>query len=473
MGNTHHEKGDRSLVAAERLTGTVVHVPLWKAVVLGFVYSSPGFQLALVPAYVVSLTGRSATLAMIFALLVMYPIAVAIVAFARRFVATGSLLSYAHQAFGNGGRALAGASLLAGYFVMTAAATVATQVFAASGLSALGLPQTDSWVGQILSTVLILGCACALACRGIDASARVSAVLGFICVPPILFVILAALRRHGLDLSGQFDRNGFSVQGLLTGMGAALASFVGFESVSSLAAETPNPRRNVPRLLYWVLTGQGAIGIVSCFLQAPPLIEQHSKLEAGFSPLSILADIGRVPYMQLPLDLLMVASGFVTVVAIVNFAGRVVATAAQDGLMPRWLALFNTNRQSPQRAVILLCGVATILLLVPSLLAGLSPLTIGSYYASAVVYFWLLPYFLVCLGAVRVELLERSRRPLVVLASMLGALSVFLLTFRELFEPEKGFLKWLPMIALSLIAMLGFTFYFRTRSAIVSHDRRE
>ena len=206
---------------------------------------------------------------------------------------------------------------------------------------------------------------------------RATTLLGYICVLPILYVTASGRSARGLNIGVQFHASRSPLQPY-NGAVVSMIFFLGFEGLSTLAAETVNPRRNVPRLLLLLVSVTCVLGFVATVLQVPILEPETTDLTAGLSPLALLADRGHVGYMKVPIDATLVLCGIAALVAVLNYGARIVATAAQDGLLPRWLGLIDLRTRSPQRAAITLAAIGVIALLGPSLYSALTPVVIGS-----------------------------------------------------------------------------------------------
>ncbi len=102
------------------------------------------------PSAALSAGGRSpflrfrAWLSTLLSVVVMALLAVVIAAFARRWVRTGSLVSYAHEAFGLPARSLVAACLMLGYIALAAAMVAEVVVFISSAFIDLGFPGAAS-----------------------------------------------------------------------------------------------------------------------------------------------------------------------------------------------------------------------------------------------------------------------------------------------------------------------------------------
>ena len=108
---------------------------------------------------------------------------------------------------------------------------------------------------------------------GIESITRVNLLL--VVVQLVFIVVFVALSIHNLgdqtepvSLLAPFHHEGFSVPLIMTGAAVLCLSFLGFDAVSTMAEETPNPRRLIPLAIMVVsLLGGLLFVLVSYFAQ--------------------------------------------------------------------------------------------------------------------------------------------------------------------------------------------------------------
>lgn len=351
-------------------------------------------------AYMQSTAGNGSWLSLLAALILSLLIAAALNLYARRSAVSGSLVSYAAMAFGRPGTILVGSCLFVAYSAALSATATTAVLFGIGTLVDLGFKGGDQWAMQFVGVALITSLAAALAYRGIDTSVRVSVTLGFLCVPVILGVLLAALMRHGVHAGGQFDFAQTRWRSVITGITVSFGFFVGFDGVTSLAEETRDPLRNVPTILLATVTIYGVIVVAGCLLEAPLVREHAADLDHGMSPLAILAHQGAWPFLGTVGDACITLASTAATIAFLNYGARVSATAAVDGLLPLWLAAIHPHFRSPHRAVLVQGCLGVLLPVAVSACFHTSPLDLTIYVSNMMVFMWLIPYIIVCAGAV-------------------------------------------------------------------------
>ncbi|MCL9980019.1 MAG: amino acid permease [Bacteroidia bacterium] len=96
---------------------------------------------------------------------------------------------------------------------------------------------------NVLITVLVY--------RGISESRRASNTMVILKVVIILLVIVVGAFYIDFDNFTPFNPNGMS--GIMTGVSAVFFTYIGFDAVSTLAEESKNPKRDLPRGMFYSL----------------------------------------------------------------------------------------------------------------------------------------------------------------------------------------------------------------------------
>jgi len=430
------------------------HLPMWKVAVLALAYVQLGPCSALSASGVIPFSGSGAWLSVLSSVVVMVLLAVVVGAFARRLVATGSLVSYAQDAFGPRARSLVAACLTLGYVALAAAMVGTVLVFSSSALLEMGLTGAAGPMDQAIAAIVISAIAATCAWRGVDVSVRVVVVLGSVCLPFVLVTMVGSFLRMHADWRPQLLLSGVSLVQIVQGAIAATGYYVGFDGISALAAETRDPTRNIPRVLIGTMLFFGAVTTLSCLLQYPVLASHAAELAQGASPVAIFAQVMGAPWLAIVVDVLIVPASLAGTVALYNLGARIVATTAADGLLPAGLSRIHPRFRSPHVAVAALgiVGAAAPIALQVTLHA--SPLLSSVYLANLATYYWLVPYLVTCAGILRV--MAREGRYDAVTATA-AAVSVAAIGYAgvELFRsPVDAATTYLPYAALGTIIVM-------------------
>lgn len=417
---------------------------------------SPAAGMAMTPVVLFSSAGYGSWLAAAITALATVGLGLAVVTFARRHVATGSLYSYVGTVFGPWARCVVGAGLVVGFVAQVSTIAAGIGLFGGSFLFSLGV---DGALGNGPQTgiyVLAIGISALVAYRGLDASVRVAVTLAVLSVPLLILVTGASAAHTGLDLSRQVSMEGSTLTGVFQGMAAGAALLVGFESCASLAAETRAPRRNVPLAVMIVPVVLGGLYLVTTVLQVPGLAAASTRLEAGVSPPAALAlEAGLGSGVAKTTDLVLAVATFAALIGFINYGSRFAATLAADGLLPVSLAKVHPRYRSPGTAVIALSvlGMATMVVLVQ--FAG-GVLAAFNTSATLMVYAWVVPYLLL-VGAVVVETIgARTLRPLLLIGSLAGGGTMAWLYLNGILNPPESpvdAMSWVNLVATVVLAL--------------------
>lgn len=291
-----------------------------------------------------------------------------------------------------------------------------------------------------LPAILIVAIITAVLVKGIQESAGFNAVMVFIKLAAVLFVILVGafyvkpenwhpfapygwtgLSFFGIPVMGQTTPDGEPI-GMLAGAAIIFFAYIGFDSVSTHAEEAKNPQRDVPigiiaSLLICTVLYVGVVAVLTGMVKYNE-IDVNSGVSHAFSLVGlhwaefIIAAAG--------------VAGITSVLLVMMLsAPRVFLAMARDGLVPRsFFADVHPRFQTPWKSTILIgLFVATLAGFLP--IDALLHLTnIGTLFAFVIVCTAVLIMRKIDPGAKR-----PFRCPLVPLVPILGILACLLLMF--------------------------------------------
>jgi len=425
----------------------------------------PAVGLAQVPAYLAAYSGRSSWLAMAASVVAFTIVGLFITVFARRFIGTGSLYSYIRHVFGSWSTLVIAAAMIPGYIVAIMSLIVGVGVFFGSFLVSVGVPNAAGPGIQLMIYLFAALVAMAIAYRGIDLSVRSSVILTAVSLPVMLIITIATALGGNVDLAGQFSLDDFTFSSFLQGLAIGSAYFIGFEGSAALGAETKNPHRNIPRAIIVIPVGVGLFYLIGTVIQAPTLVDAADKLALGISPNAVLAEAAGVGFLSNISDLILAVAIFASLIGFFNYGSRVVVSAASDGLMPSALTRISKRYKSPKAAIIVLgvpslIGPALLLWLTPA-----SPLEINGYIATLLVYFWVIPYFLICIGGAVLLNRTPSGKSLVVnVGAVLASSTVLWLYLNGIINPGPAPLNALPYIMIGTVGVFLIALAVSVRS---------
>jgi len=357
---TDSAQGNRTRAGATADTGElrrVLGVP--SLVLFGLVYMVP---LTVFTTYgiVTQITGGRLPMAYLVTLIAMVFTARAYGQMARAFPFAGSAYTYTQRSFGPGIGFLTGWSLLLDYLFLPMINYLVIGLY----LNA-AFPSLPPWTFVLATIVLVT----VLNIVGIVSVTRASIVI--IAVQAIFIVVFVALAL--VSISGNADLNllaPFTGNGQAPGFGPIAAgaavlclSFLGFDSVSTLAEETRDPKKNLPRAIMIVTLAAGVIFIGLSYLS-------HLVLPShAFSSVDAAA-----------LDVVGVAGGqflvaFFTAAYVAGAAGsaltsqasvsRILFAMGRDGVLPtRFFGRINKRFGTPINAIAVVSVVSLAALVI-------------------------------------------------------------------------------------------------------------
>jgi amino acid transporter len=437
---------------------------LWMVIALGLAYLQVGSDMAIAAGSIITFSGRVAWLSNVLSAAVMTILAVVVSAYARRFVATGSLVSYAHAAFGPRMRKFVAACLMLGYVSLGATLVLGVVLYSSSALIDFGVAGAAGLPVQAALSILVslLGALCAW--RGIDVSVRVIAILGFLCVPFVILTMGLAVFRLHPDVLAQFRLTDVSIKPLIQGAVAATGFYVGFDGIAALAAETRDPKRTMPFALLGTVVIAGIADTLSCFIQYPMLADHVAELAGSASPVAILAHSAGAGWLAIVVDILLIPATFAGVVALYNLGSRIIATTAADGLLPIALSRLHPRFHSPHRAAAALALLGAFVPILLQYTLKTSPMLSSVYLADLATYYWLPPYLVACVGIVRVMRREAPFDVPTACAACLAGAALLYVGFELFRSPIDAGTTYLPYFAAATIALAAIAIIVVARS---------
>ncbi len=379
----------------------------------------------------------------------------------------GSAYAYAYAALGEVVAWIIGWDLLLEYAVGAGTVAVSWSSYVQSLLHGWGV-DLPHWItaapgsgGVVnLPAIGIIVALTLLLVGGIRESARVNAAIVVLKVAVVLTVIglgafyVQAANYHPFipDNTGQFGSFGWS--GVLRGAGVVFFAYLGFDAVSTTAAEAHRPQRTIPIGIL------GALAICTVlyvgFAAVLTGMVNYKQMHGDAAP--VATAIERTPFVWLQVTVkLGVILGFTSVILVGLLGqGRVVYAMAKDGMLPARLGRLHPTRQTPMVA-------HAVMMLLSGVLAGFVPVEALSRMTSVGT---LLAFAIVCGGMLVLRIREPDRpRPFRVpggpAVPLLGIATCLLMMV---------FLPWPTWLRLGGWFVLGavvYAFYSHRRAAAV------
>jgi len=190
--------------------------------------------------------------------------------------------------------------------------------------------------------------------RGVKDGIRTMGVFTVFKIAPLLLLVLLGLQHvTGATLiPGDFHVDQIGDTTLLL-----IYAYVGFETIGVTAGETSRPQRTIPAALVRTVIGTGVLYflIVLVFIS---VISAENYADAT------LVDVGRVlagPVGAITITLAAVFSIGGNLAGSMLAAPRLIFSLAENRLLPQWLAHINQKHSTPDRAILVMGGMALVL----------------------------------------------------------------------------------------------------------------
>lgn len=344
---------------AGHLKANAIGVP--GAIAMSIAIMAPAAGMMFVPQVVAGSAGAAVPLVYLISLIGSLFVANTIVQFARRVPHAGSFFAYNTAGLGRTVGFLSGWLLFAGYFVFYPQNILACSYFISTVLEQrLGLHIT--WV---VFAILIVVLIWYLSTRGISNSMKTD--LYFVTVEVLVILAVCAV----IFLKGGAE--GFTTKvftpaasptgwgGIFFGMIFGMMTFMGFEAAATVAEETANPRRNIPRAVWGAVIGIGIFYVVVTYALSMGYGVDHGKdfAQATTLPMDFLATRYAGSGLAVAVDVAGIISAFAVSLALNNAAVRVIFAMGRDSVLPKQLGTVHTKRLTPTTAINLV-GIAAL-----------------------------------------------------------------------------------------------------------------
>ncbi len=194
-----------------------------------------------------------------------------------------------------------------------------------------------------------------LAYIGIKESKKSANFMVYFKVAVILFVIVAGAFFVDTNNWRPFLPNGF--EGVLKGVSAVFYAYIGFDAISTMAEETKNPQRDMPRgMIYSLLICTGLYILIALTLTG---IEHYSHFENVTDPLAFVFE-DRAPWIEKIISISAVVA--TTSVLLVFQIGqpRIWMSMSRDGLLPKKFGQIHPKYQTPAFATVVTGSIVGI-----------------------------------------------------------------------------------------------------------------
>jgi len=269
------------------------------------------------------------------------------------FPAAGSVYTYTQRGIHPAVGFIGGWTILLDYFLIPMFLYLISAIYA----NAL-VPAIPFWVW-----VLIYVIPCMIVnILGIEMAAKVNLIMTGLMVISILAFSVAAIRYAALGIDGTslamptaiFNPATFSFQGVLGGSIMAVMSYLGFDSISTLAEEATVPPKKVGLAIIICLCVQTCLYLLTAYFGnvVAPDVSIFPNIDSAFFDMCL--QVGGMG-LQLFVTLVIIVSGFATALAGQSAASRVLYGMGRDNLLPKkFFAHLHPKYKSPVYNILLM-----------------------------------------------------------------------------------------------------------------------
>ena len=454
----------QTLGGAKRLT-------LVDAIAQSVGFIGPVFSIAfLVPLLVGTISashqgaGVAAPLAVLLAAIGVFALAYVIAQYAKRIHAAGSLYDYVTDGLGEKLGGAAGYLYYVGILVLGAGLLVLIGGFIHDTIL---VEFNKDVLGATSWAVIVLVVLAVILYFGVALSTRTQLVLALVSITVVFIFFLHVIISVGGDndlgkaFSPSSSPDGFT--GILLGMLYGVLLFTGFETAANLGEETAHPKRDIPRAILIAVAAIAGYYVIGAYAQVAGF---HFSLDeigkAAGAPLFALAApseaggyggvaIGRLLELVVLLDMMAVLIGCAVA------ASRGFFALGRDERLPKLLGRVS-RRGTPLTSTICVLGFYLVVIALTRFWTGLFALPATPHYFA--MFAWgstfggfalACIYLLMAIGAL-VGLRDHPRYPLVVLAAVVGGLTVAGAIYGALYKVSSPTI-WAPEAAIGIFVI--------------------
>lgn len=307
----------------------------------------------------------------------------------KAFPRSGSAYTFSRRSFGGPVGFLTGWALMLDYLLLPMVTYLVIGIYLNAAFPAIPLP-----VFFIASLVIVT----TLNVIGIRLLSRVNlALLAFQAVFIIVFAVAVISTVSGAQLpsvSEVFLNDAANLGVLLSGAALLCFSFLGFDAVSTLAEETREPERTLPRAIILVTVLGGLLFVVLAVLSNLVFPDHTAYSSVDAASLDVMAAAGGDALVTF-FTAAYVAGCFASVIASQATVARLLFAMGRDGVLPRSLfGIVHVRFQTPARSI-LIVGALSLLGLVISLEMLSLLISFGALVAFTVVNLSVIKHYLV------------------------------------------------------------------------------
>ncbi|WDL97767.1 APC family permease [Alicyclobacillus sp. ALC3] len=316
-------------------------------------------------AFLAGTTGLASPFGMLLAAVAILTVGNTLTSFSREIPSAGSFVTFISRTFGAYTGITIAVTVSIGYIIAI------TPIIIEIGGWIQAVFQQNFNVNIPWQAITIVGTfvVAFLVVRGLKISSQWAAGLFFTEAAVLLLISCVIVFRggaNGLSLAPLLPTHllgGFKSLGLAFPL--LVFSFVGFENSGPLAEEAKNPKRNIPRAVFWAIIIVAFLYVFSSYAAIVGYGGNHLKtLAADAAPFNTLAKHYLGGFGIFLIDFIGFTSLFACTIAACNSQTRIIFHAGREGLIPRVFGRVNKKYGTPHVALLTYLFVALALILI-------------------------------------------------------------------------------------------------------------
>ena len=378
---------------------------------------------------VAGLAGIGSWLAYLVAGIGMLFVAGNIGALARRHPLAGSYFVYIGRTLGPAAGMIAGWSMVGAYVVTAVATVFGGQIFLADLLRVIAGGKVV--VPGPVFDLAFIGGVFILAYRDIRISSRVGLALEFLSLGIIVAITATVFAQHGGFVDrAQLAAPATRIGGVMAALAFAVFSFVGFESAATLARESRQPTRAIPRAVTLSAGLAGLFFVVIAYAMVVVVGDDTAILAKSASPFTEIATRAHLAWAAGIVYFAATISVFACCLASINAGSRLIFSMGRYEFLPRRMGSVHARHQTPNVAI---AAGAAFTLVACLLLGRLDPVDAFGYTGTFATFGFLVIYLLISVAAPLDLYRAGEARPRHLIVGTVGAVLMGFVIFGSLY----------------------------------------
>ena len=246
-------------------------------------------------------------------------------------------------------------------------ATSFTAIYVSQYLGAI-FPGVESY--QVLCAIIAIIIVWFLNCKGIRLMGKTNNVLtGFLIAACAVFIIFAFINIEPANFIPFFGQGTGGKYGFLEAIPVAMLGYGCIIAIACTAEEVKDPRRNIPRALFY---GMGIVSAIYLLMLIATygLFSFQSFIESGYATyapqkFAVLNAMSHFPWLTKLISLAAIFALFTTMLILCMDAGRTIMAISRAGLLPRKLGDISLKTSTPIVALSVGSAISLFMALFP------------------------------------------------------------------------------------------------------------